>query len=69
MLYITPRQGITLRRLSDRRVIPTTGAWVPDNQYWRRRLRDGDAVETPPQEGAAVSPEDATPAVETPEEG
>lgn len=25
-------------------MLPVEGADVPDNQYWRRRLRDGDVV-------------------------
>ena len=25
-------------------MLPDEGAEVPDNQYWRRRLRDGDVV-------------------------
>lgn len=31
--------------------LPVEGAWVPDNEYWRRRIRDRDAIEAePPRE-------------------
>jgi hypothetical protein len=31
------------------RHLPAAGAEVPDTEYWRRRLRDGDVVEAPPE--------------------
>lgn len=34
-------------------MLPVEGADVPDNQYWRRRLRDGDVV---PVEAPAPAP-------------
>jgi hypothetical protein len=30
-----------------RQYLPVTGAWVPDNSYWRRRLGDEDVVMAP----------------------
>lgn len=67
-LFVQPREGVTLRRPApDRRAIPAAGAFVPDNQFWRRRLRDGDAIEAVPPADAV--PSDAAPVVALPEEG
>lgn len=35
------------------RHLPPEGAEVPDTEYWRRRLRDGDVVPVPAEAEAA----------------
>lgn len=32
----------------DYAVMPPEGGWVPEDDFWMRRLRDGDAVLTDP---------------------
>jgi len=38
------------------RHLPPEGAEVPDTEYWRRRLRDGDVVEAAPEPEPAPKP-------------
>ena len=53
----TGRDGLPLsvRVPHTRALLPETGAEVPANSFWIRRLRDGDVVEASP--GAEPAPE------------
>ncbi|NMY73802.1 DUF2635 domain-containing protein [Pseudomonas sp. WS 5071] len=48
-MYLKPAQG---RDVPDPEkggeLLPETGAQVPHNAYWQRRINDGDAVESKP---------------------
>ncbi|WP_205884296.1 MULTISPECIES: DUF2635 domain-containing protein [Pseudomonas] len=48
-IYLKPAQG---RDVPDPEkggeLLPETGAQVPHNAYWQRRINDGDAVESKP---------------------
>lgn len=44
-MFIKPSEGVVLRDPATNRVVPATGAHVPDSAFWLRRLRDGDVVE------------------------
>ena len=46
MLYLQPKEGLVVRDPRNGKPMPCSGAAVPDNNYWRRRLRDGDVKET-----------------------
>lgn len=37
--------------------LPAAGAEVPDTEYWRRRLRDGDVVKVAPEAEASAPAE------------
>lgn len=53
-MFVTPAAGLTLRRHRGAGALPVSGAYVPTDQYWRRRLRDGDVVlATPPSSDSA----------------
>lgn len=43
-LTLRPAPGITLVDPETGTAIPEAGATVPTSSYWRRRLKDGDAV-------------------------
>ena len=43
-MKIVPAEGALLRDPDNmKRIIPATGGEVPNNTYWRRRVRDGSA--------------------------
>lgn len=49
-MYIKPVQGRTVPDPSRGDALPSEGREVPDNQYWQRRLIDGDVeAATPPK--------------------
>ncbi|EGU39601.1 DUF2635 domain-containing protein [Vibrio scophthalmi] len=57
------KPGLTLRHPKTLQKLPAEGALVELNSYWRRRLRDGDAVfcEDKPQAAVVASePESAS---------
>ncbi len=43
-LFVRPAPGARVRDPDTKAPIPADGAVVPDNGYWRRRLRVGDVV-------------------------
>ena len=56
-MYVIPTKGFTVRDPITKRTLPPEGAEVPDNVFWRRRLRDRDvAVGEPPIPEAASAP-------------
>ena len=50
-MYIIPKPGLRVMWPLSRRPLPPEGADVPENSYWIRRLRDGDAelADKPPE--------------------
>lgn len=57
-LFLKPSNpGLIVRHPRTHRVLPESGAWVPDNQFYRRRIAAGDAVQvTPPQAATPSAP-------------
>lgn len=54
-MYVKPKAGLAVPdpALSD--YLPNTGRQVEDNQYWQRRIMDGDVeMAEPPKESAAA---------------
>ena len=41
-MFVKPKDGLSVRDPVKGSPLPTEGAEVPDNIFWRRRLRDGD---------------------------
>lgn len=48
-LFVRPVPGRAVRDPDTAKPLPAAGATVPNSQFWRRRVRDGDVVagETP----------------------
>ncbi len=47
VLYLKPKKkGLIVRDPRNEKPLPDGGDCVPDNSYWRRRLRDGDVEKT-----------------------
>ena len=44
-MFVKPAKGLVIRDPDLLDLLPATGREVPDSDYWRRRLRDGDVVE------------------------
>lgn len=57
-LFLKPsKPGLIVRHPRTHRVLPEGGAWVSDNQFYRRRIAAGDAVQaTPPQAATPPAP-------------
>lgn len=58
-MYVKAAPGMKIRDPDLKDLIPDDGRDVPDTDYWRRRLRDGDVVEAKPP--AAASEADPAP--------
>ncbi|EMJ3157086.1 DUF2635 domain-containing protein [Yersinia enterocolitica] len=43
-MHVKPVAGRTVRDPVKSTFLPESGAEVPDNSFWRRRLNDGDVV-------------------------
>ena len=43
-MRVKPAEGRQVRDPVTKQLLPAAGRDVPDNQFWRRRLRDGDVV-------------------------
>lgn len=41
-MFVKPKDGLSVRDPVKGSPLPAEGAEVPDNTFWRRRLRDGD---------------------------
>ncbi len=50
-VFVKPAPGLRVRDPMTRELLPETGATVPLNAFWRRRLEDGDVVRTEPRRG------------------
>ena len=48
-IYIYPAPDKEVRDPRSKELLPETGAWVPYDGYWLRRLRDGDVVYQKPE--------------------
>lgn len=44
-MHVKPKAGLLVRDPANRGPLPASGRKVPQNEYWMRRLRDGDVVE------------------------
>jgi hypothetical protein len=58
-MFLKPNTGRTIRDPVKGTFLPESGAEVPDNTFWRRRLRDADVSITAPTE-KTVTPTAAT---------
>ena len=47
-IYLKPREGTVVVDLETGQPVPVQGAWMLDNKYNRRRMTDGDLIETDP---------------------
>ena len=48
-MFVKPNNGLSVRCPVKGSPLPKDGAEVPDNTFWRRRLRDGDVVNAEPK--------------------
>ena len=48
------RPGLVVRDPRSKRPLPENGGMVPDNSFWRRRLRSGDVIPVDVVEGDTV---------------
>jgi len=57
-VYLYPKEGQIVRDPMDKNPLPVTGAWKPyigpAGRYWRRRIKDGDAIVGNPPEPAQL---------------
>lgn len=61
MIYVYPAPGSTIYFPVTRDLLPDEGAYVPDTEFWTRRIRDCDVVVGEPPiavEETAVEPRD-----------
>jgi hypothetical protein len=49
-MFVKPKDGLSVRCPVRGEPLPKDGAEVPDNTFWRRRLKDGD-VSLVPEKG------------------
>ncbi|OVE45589.1 DUF2635 domain-containing protein [Chromobacterium violaceum] len=54
-MYVKPTEGFAIRDPDLLDLLPAAGREVPDTDYWLRRLRDGDVV----QSAAEAAPDTA----------
>jgi len=47
-MFVKPKAGLLVRNPVTREPLPAEGAEVPDNDYWQRRLLDGDIAPVQP---------------------
>ncbi len=47
-ILVKPRAGLRLRDPATGRTVPPEGAWVTEDNFWRRRIRDGDVTVAEP---------------------
>jgi hypothetical protein len=43
-MFVKPNNGLSVRCPVKGIPLPKEGAEVPDNTFWRRRLKDGDVI-------------------------
>lgn len=46
-MFVKPKDGLSVRCPVRGEALPKSGANVPDNMFWRRRLKDGDVSQVP----------------------
>lgn len=50
-MFVVPVSGMKVKDPASHQALPDGGAFVPRNQFWLRRLSDGDVTEgKPPSE-------------------
>ncbi|MDV7340973.1 DUF2635 domain-containing protein [Terasakiella sp. A23] len=59
MMYIMPEEGMTIDHPDTKQPIGKEGAWVPNNRFYRRFIRNGEAKETDPPKVEEISEESA----------
>lgn len=42
LIFVKPKEGVTLRRPDTGRTLAVDGEKVPKNSFWRRRIAEGD---------------------------
>lgn len=47
-MFVKPKPGVRVRDPKNRGHLPESGADVPEDQYWLRRLADGDVTLSSP---------------------
>ena len=62
-MFVKPRDGMIVRDPVSYQPLPATGAYVSDDLYWARRVRDGDVIEAPEPVDAPAAPPMAEAAV------
>ncbi|OZI15563.1 DUF2635 domain-containing protein [Sodalis-like symbiont of Philaenus spumarius] len=54
-MFVVPAPERAVREPNSMQMLPDTGAWVPRNGFWLRRLRFKDVLDiTPPAKTAAT---------------
>lgn len=56
IIFVKPKAGLKIPYPGTRNFLPATGASVPRNHYWIRRLRDGDVIQVEAASPAKVEP-------------
>ena len=64
-MYVKPAPGLSIRDPDLKDLLPASGRFVPDTDYWLRRVRDNDVIEAE----APAEDESPAPAPATNEEG
>jgi hypothetical protein len=58
-MFVKPaKQGLIIRRPEIKKgnnILPDTGADVPENSYWLRRLKSGEVVKAQPPNAAGAN--------------
>jgi Protein of unknown function (DUF2635) len=63
-MRVKPAPDRMVRDPLNNQLLPDEGREVPDNQFWRRRLRDGDVVAVVTETAPAPSPRQRAPKAE-----
>jgi len=50
-LFLKPAKGLTVRDPISGQPLAADGETKPATQYWQRRLKDGDVIESKPKQG------------------
>jgi len=66
-LFLKPAAGLIVRDPDSGEILPAEGRHKTDNEFWRRRLRDGDVIEVSQKQEAA--PAAAQPRAPRPDTG
>ncbi len=45
-IFVKPKKGLVVRDPQTMKPVPETGAMVPLDSFWRRRLNSGDVVKS-----------------------
>lgn len=64
-MYVKPAPGLSIRDPDLKDLLPASGRFVPDTDYWLRRVRDNDVIKAE----APAEDESPAPAPATNEEG